>query len=71
MHSDWKIYGEYADLPVFCIDTWDGKVMNSKLKELLGDFPRMLIFWKDNTTEILKDGDEIEMDATNGVVRKL
>ncbi|MFH1053583.1 MAG: hypothetical protein V1740_04180 [Candidatus Woesearchaeota archaeon] len=53
MENDWVLYGEWNDIPVLALDTWNGYYNNTVLKDLLGDFLRILTFWKDNKSEIM------------------
>jgi len=53
MKNDWFLYGEWNDIPILALDTWNGQYNNLVLKSILGDYLRVLMFWKDNCREIM------------------
>ncbi len=53
MKQDWYAYGEWKDIPILAVDSWNGKFNNQILIQLLGDFLRILQFWKDNKKEVM------------------
>jgi len=53
MRTDWKIYGEWADIPVLGIDSWNGYYNDKTLLDMGLDFLRILMFWKENNLEVM------------------
>ena len=53
MKQDLFLAGQWNHVPLLAVDSWNGKWCTETTKKLLGEWIALLIFWKDNRSEIM------------------